>query len=276
MKTKRTPSKEPTVNNKPKLSAAETKRLQALIKRAASMAPTIVRRFFLVEDLTALAMMQEIQEAIKVRDAALTKLRRSIKCSDIYVNEIDGSLSFTFKNKPNLNWTNIRSRRRSDLYRPSKVTAEGKLMAARLKELPEYRSQKEILPLFGLPQNFPMYFAYGYTYYAGVVYLSSNESVYLSVPYMNFDPEVLEAYLKLGNSDLSRIELTNLDAAAAWLHPPKTLTEVKEWELQKAIADHNESLKVKRPASKKKKTPAKTTKKVVKRVARKVVTSATV
>lgn len=135
-------------------------------------------------------------------------------------------------------WSKTKPVRGQYFFRPRRNSTAGKAMAERIKQLPDYPSDKTAIGIVpGLSKSAPAVFEGNMAYWPFIRYFSMRdpEVIVLSVPWQDVDPKTLAAYVKQANSKKRHSWDSGLDFAQ-WT-PPEWLREIKEWEAERLVAD---------------------------------------
>lgn len=132
--------------------------------------------------------------------------------------------------------TNIYKRTEQGWY-PKKNTKFGRDLHNKLRKI-KVKPIDDSLRIIGL-ESFPT-IIHGHTGYSSTIFYTPSDPIvcYVSVPWYDEDPKVLEEYLTDRNNGIS----FNCAYDHLLWEPTKDMIEVKEWEVKKAVDDWNSSL----------------------------------
>lgn len=123
-------------------------------------------------------------------------------------------------------------------FMPKKNTKIGKDVYAKLKLIPQPQID-DALSVVSLDSHFMGGVhdsASGRIHFPSLIFIPSTKVVFVSKPWYDEDPKKIEEYRDNEGSHDS-----NMDSIL-W-EPSSDMVEVKEWQMKKAISDHNESIK---------------------------------
>ncbi|MBO9493819.1 hypothetical protein J7438_06935 [Thalassotalea sp. G20_0] len=194
-------------------------------------------RYFKV---TSGALIEAVKECRSTNDAAnkeYVALLNKLGAEETYYVVGHRLVAMTFKNSPDQRIYK-RNKNTNDGWYPKKNCKEGKEIAQAIESI-KTQSVDDCLKAVGLYSG-PRIIQGGYAYSATLVVIPSEPmELYVTVPWYDEDPEVIEQYKK--DKDARKRSSMSLDALL-W-KPPSEMTEVKEWEVKKVIQEWNDSLK---------------------------------
>jgi hypothetical protein len=197
------------------------------------------RRYFLVESKEADELIKNMNEHNEDVRQKVIALREEVGASDIYTDQSYGNIvGVTFDERPDEERLYKRVQGERGLFYPRKNTKEGRELAKKFESIPELMTESTcgILELFDLKGSGMLS---GMTLYMPNIHIIPNNAVYISIPSHDIPLEELERRKASGQTDTN---LNSMISSAKWI-PPECFTELKEWEVQKAYDEYNESLK---------------------------------
>lgn len=128
---------------------------------------------------------------------------------------------------------------KNGLRSPKKTTDAGKRLIERVNALPKrFPLAEDLLGDFGLKARVPIIVdaSRGVGYRCRAYFLGNVSALYVSVPWYDEDPEKLRNY-RIDRAAEKATRSGVLDHLL-WT-PPETWREVKEWEMKRALEEHN-------------------------------------
>ena len=188
-------------------------------------------------------LFQRMHEVVTERRAAsgvLMAFAKEIGASAMY-GDSPATYRFDFPRDADANpdtWCKTKPRRGVYYYRPRRNSPSGKAMAERIKLLPacpQVDAALDVVP--NLPAGFPVVIEGGMGYSPFIRFNSLRDPavVVVAVPWRDVDPAELAAYVKQAESKKRHTWCASMDFAQ-WT-PPDWLREVKEWEVERLIAE---------------------------------------
>ena len=141
---------------------------------------------------------------------------------------------FVFDSEPD---RDLFKKNKSGCFIPKKNTKFGREFHKKLAKIPT-PNLNDALVVIGLGGNRSDSIMYdGKIYWSTLILIPSTNEVFVSKPWYDEDPEVIAQELSkgknVGNSNIQSV---------AW-EPTEELTEVKKWEMDRAIQAHNDGVK---------------------------------
>ncbi len=138
---------------------------------------------------------------------------------------------FSFQNMPD---QHLFTKPKGGVCMPRGNTNAGKALLKRLKDLPSSRSLLDAFNSVGLDRGEATLIIGGRVRSCGLHWFKAACTAYVSVPWYDEDPKVVEQYKK--DKAKKVCSYMNLDHML-WT-PPTDWTEIKEWEMLKEIDEH--------------------------------------
>lgn len=194
-------------------------------------------RYFKVTEGALIEAVKECRANNKKANKEYEALLKKIGAEENYYVRDHRLVAVTFKDAPDPKVFK-RNTNTKDGWYPKKNCKAGKEIAQAIESI-KVTNEDDCLEIVGLSSGPRMFFA-GYCYRATLVVIPKDAlEIYISVPWYDEDPAVLEQYKvdrAAGN------EFDSCKDAILW-EPTPEMTEVKEWEVKKAIQEWNDSLK---------------------------------
>lgn len=191
---------------------------------------SVYKRYFRV---TSGPMVEEIDRLFELRFAAsklYEDLRVKYGAKEVRNWAHSGAFAgFTFDSLPD-NSVYCRVPNHRGMWRPRKNVPAGKAIWAEIKQLPEPSPIEHALRIAGLEPGLPMLTDAGRWYAPTLWGHGSPRNIwFVSVPWMDVDPEKLAAY----KADKTENKCFDRDLDALSWEPPKDWEEVKRWQVEK-------------------------------------------
>lgn len=198
----------------------------------------VYRRYFKVTEGALIDYVTSVHSCRVEAEQRYTDILNNLGAEgDYYVNSNKKLIAIIFKEDPDPKVFRRVSNTNNGWF-PKKNCKKGKEIAKELEEVP-IKNIEECLEKVGLPVGFYLFHG-GVAYKAVIGYIPSDPVVvYISVPWYDEDPEVLEKYKE---DHAKGIDYSSDLDALLW-EPTPEMVEVKEWECKKAIQEWNDSLK---------------------------------
>lgn len=155
----------------------------------------------------------------------------------MYRNERSGSIvGVRFNERPDEDNLYKRVKGERNMFYPRKNTKDGRALAKKFESIPYFIREVDcgILELFDAEQSMLS----GMSLYESCVHIIPDTAIYVSMPCHGIPLEELERRKAEGQTDTN---LNSMISSAKWVVPDE-LTEVKEWQVQKAFDEYNDSL----------------------------------
>lgn len=194
----------------------------------------VYRRYFKVENGPVIDAVKEIENINNMAHYEYVKILEEIGAESGYYHRNRKLVSIVFKDGPD---PKLYKKKDSGWY-PKKNCKAGKDLALRIESI-KTRNPKEALQAIGLSSS-PSIFGGGRAHYNSIILIPEVKPVaYISVPWYDEDPDVLDLYKK--EKAAGKHYCTNYDSIS-WA-PTSDLVEVKKWQVDRHIDEWNEIVK---------------------------------
>ena len=194
-------------------------------------------RYFKVTEGALIKAIKECREINKKADAEYVEILSKLGADKTYYVRGTRLVAMTFPEAPDSKVFK-KNKNTKDGWYPKKNCKAGREIAKALESV-KTMDQGDCLKVFDLSSG-PRIISGGFGYCATLVVIPSEPMVaFVTVPWFDEDPEVIEQYKK--DRDAGKSRRHDIDAIL-WKPAPE-MTEIKEWEVKKAIQEWNDSLK---------------------------------